>query len=297
MNPPPRFRLLAAFLLLALAGGEGATIVSGTPATDAQATFSTAGPDILFFYMPDYLGDAPETVCTVYPTVSRVPLHRFYILDENGNRPTNLPDDAAALAAINKIWRQAGMEFYWAGATDVAGHPLYFDLDETEDGLDTFCMSLPAASGIRICFVNSIRSRDNTTAAFTISEGNGLSCGIFIPASCPSQTLAHEIGHACGLEDLYLTDQPPAGNPLPVFALPMTADDSPLDTTGATFYANGFPKGTFVTSLLMCGNGYSPARGDISRGRVFAADVTGSTNLLRCGLSSLTRTPSSVQDD
>ena len=90
---------------------------------------------------------------------------------------------------------------------------------------------------------------------------------------------------------------PPSAGGEPSSPFAMTADDSPLDATGATFYANEVPKGAFVTSLLMCGNGYSSARGDISRGRVFAVDVTGSTNLLRCGLSDLSRNPSSIQDD
>ena len=87
------------------------------------------------------------------------------------------------------------------------------------------------------------------------------------------------------------------GNPLPVFNEPLNANDTPNDRTGPTFYAGDTPKGATVTSLLMYGVGSSSSRADISNGRVFAVDRNGDTNLLRCGLSTLTRTPLSLQGD
>ena len=59
----------------------------------------------------------------------------------------------------------------------------------------------------------------------------------------------------------------------------------------------GCYEGATVTSLLMYGVGSSSSRADISNGRVFAVDRNGDTNLLRCGLSTLTRTPLSLQGD
>ena len=274
---------------------QGATVVSGTPATDAQATFSTAGPDILFFYMPDYLGDAPETVCTVYPTVSRVPLHRFYILDENGNRPTNLPDDSAALAAINKIWRQAGMEFYWAGATDVAGRTEFKTIDDDTVGLDQLCTSLPCSSGVRVLFVHQIQSSQPESYAFTLPAGNGSSYGVFIPSGCSAFTTAHELGHVCGLEDLYVANPPFSNTLLPVFSMPLSSADVPLDGTGNTFYADNLPKGAAVTPLLMFGVETASESVDIPRGKVFAADQNGTTMLRKSGLSDANRNPQPAQ--
>lgn len=297
MNPPPRFRLPAAVLLLALAGGVGATIVSGTPATDAQATFSTAGSDILFFYMPDYLGDAPQTVCTVYPTVSRVPLHRFYILDENGNRPTNLPDNDAALAAINKIWRQAGMEFYWAGATNLAGRTEFLTIDDETIGLEDLCTTYPVSNGVRVFFTEDISSEIECVAAFTLLPNGGVSHGIFIPSRCPVETFAHELGHACGLDDLYVAVPPSETPRLSVFDLLLSENDCPIDETGSTFYADDVPKGSCVTSCLMYGFDSYDFSIDIPRGQIFAANRTGATGLQRAGLSNLVRNPQSEQGD
>ena len=97
-----------------------------------------------------YLGDLPQTLCEVYPSVSRVPLYRFYILDENGNRPSNLPDTNDDLAEINRIWRQAGMEFYWAGATDISNHSSYFIVNGNESFLEDLCSVMPSPNGISL---------------------------------------------------------------------------------------------------------------------------------------------------
>ena len=84
-----------------------------------------------------YLGDLPQTLCEVYPSVSRVPLYRFYILDENGNRPSNLPDTNDDLAEINRIWRQAGME--------LISSLLMFGVHESDQSVDLPRSSVRAA--------------------------------------------------------------------------------------------------------------------------------------------------------
>ena len=124
--------------------------ISPAPSAEARATFSTAGTDLLFFLMPGYLGELPQTLCEVYPSVSRVPLYRFYILDENGDRPSNLPDTDDDLAEINRIWRQAGMEFYWAGATDISNHSSYFIVNGNESFLEDLCSVMPSPNGISL---------------------------------------------------------------------------------------------------------------------------------------------------
>ncbi len=276
---------------------QGATVVSGSPATDAQVTFSTAGPDILFFDMPGYLGDAPQTACTVYSTVSRVPLHRFYILDEQGHRPQNLPDGDAALAAINKIWRQAGMEFYWGSATDVTGRAEFKIIDDDTVGLDQLCTSLPCSSGVRVLFVHQIQSSQPESYAFTLPAGNGSSYGVFIPSGGSAFTTAHELGHVCGLEDLYVANPPFSNALLPIFSTPLSSTDVPLDGTGNTFYADNLPKGAAVTPLLMFGVETASESVDIPRGKVFAADQNGTTTLRKSGLSDANRNPQPTQGD
>lgn len=149
MNPPPRFRLPAAVLLLALAGGVGATIVSGTPATDAQAT-------------------------------------------------------------------------------DVPGRTEIWNVPEDSENLETLLASLPCQSGVRILFVNRILANHGSPRALTVTPGSGMTYGIVCPAGCSSQTVGHELGHACGLEDLYISNPQTPDNPFPVFSQTVSSADTLL---------------------------------------------------------------------
>ena len=106
------------------------------PAQEIRVT-TKAGTDLLFFLMPGYLGELPQTLCEVHPSVSRVPLYRFYILDENGDRPSNLPDTGDDLAEINRIWRQAGME--------LISSLLMFGVHESDQSVDLPRSSVRAA--------------------------------------------------------------------------------------------------------------------------------------------------------
>lgn len=241
--------------------------------------------------------DPPETICTVYPSVSRVALNRFYILDEFGNPPDNLPDSDDDLAEINQIWRQAGMEFYWGTTTNIAGQENFNELRNEDDGIWDFCSSLTCTNGIRVLFVDRIipaSGSSNLENAVTLGGINGVSYGIAIPSDCETQTFSHEIGHACGLADIYLVAPSSPGNPNPAIWESLDPSDCPSDGTGPTFYAASAFKAETIPKLLMFGFGPIEGRGDISRGRIRGVDSLGGEELQRCGLLDLHRIPHSV---
>ena len=275
---------------------NGAAVVTGTDRTEAQVTFSEDGPDILFYHMPGYLDDLPETVCTVYPSVSRVALNRFYILDEFDNQPTNVPDGDGALAEINRIWRQAGMEFYWGATTNISGYADMFNLLETDAEYVEFCSTFLVTNGLKIFYVGNPRDQQNNPYDFClIPEQSGISYGLFVPMDSSVISLAHEIGHACGLSDIYLPDPTPPSATTSFFGAPAQAEDCPSDGTGPMLYLDQAPRGVLVTPLLMKGVFDSNDQVDIPRGHIRGLTESGWIDLVPVGLSSLSRNPHSAE--
>ena len=274
---------------------RGASVVTGNDRTEAQVTFSEDGPDVLFYHMPGYLDDPPETVCTVYPSVSRVALNRFYILDEFGNPPDNLPDGDDDLAEINRIWRQAGMEFYWGTTTNISDRHSVFQIDINNiNSVIDLLESLVCTNGIRVLFVgqiNLIDTQGHQTGAFSIGGNGGVSSGIVLPTGSNSRDFAHEIGHACGLADIYLVAPSSPGNPNPAIWESLDPSDCPSDGTGPTFYAASAFKAETIPKLLMFGFGMGNASVDLPSGSIRGFGENGVLGLQPCGRSSLYRTP------
>ena len=123
-----------------------------------------------------------------------IPLRCLIVGGEGGALPVSAETVSNKVNEVNRIFRQAAMSFAVERCvvTNVAG---LFEIDETNVVQRSRLYSmLPNGDGLKMIFVNRI---SGDTEAFWSHYG------IIITASARAEVVAHEIGHACGLEDIY----------------------------------------------------------------------------------------------
>ena len=276
---------------------EGASVLDD--GTEARIRFDSAGGKDVWFSMPGYVCAEPLTRCLVYPDKKRVPLHKFYIADETGRISESPVGSTAALTEVNRIWRQAGIEFFWASITYTDKYPQFSSVRADTPGLADFSTKFPGREGIRVFFAHHVSDENGNLCMFTLQSDSpddfGLSFGIFLDPRCSPGVLAHELGHACGLSDIY-TSFPDAEEDAPEFRREVRPDDFPDDGTGAEFY---FPAGTtrseMVSRLLMFGHGaVREWQADLPYGTVPGLDENGASDNVPCGILDVWREPGSM---
>jgi hypothetical protein len=158
---------------------------------------------------------------------------------------------------VNEIYRQAGMRFVVASVTytNMQG---YLDLEDNADYLTklrTICDIASNTGGLEFYFVDSIK--DGQHIACNVKSGsNGSTFGIVASTNANALTLAHEIGHSCGLYDIYESHDG--------ISLKVTGDISKSrlpDDWGcngdARYYPAGLNQVGLINRLLMHGFGSS----------------------------------------
>ena len=100
------------------------------------------------------------------------------------------------LAEVNQIYRQAAMRFVMEDI--VLTNDTYLSQVVYSDPVQRMavCGILQETGGIEIYFVTSL---DGGAVAFNTSYG------IVVGPGANARTIAHEIGHACGLRDIYVS--------------------------------------------------------------------------------------------
>ena len=174
------------------------------------------------------------------------------------------------LPEVNDIFEQVGMTFYIDSVVvtnvDGACQPV-FDGPARPYNLsfDDVANILPDAGGLKCYFVDSFIDFKRTRA------GND-DCGMLLTKQADAISWAHEIGHACGLEDIYDENN---GQAIPInetFEHRHAPDDwnggsDGTQTKGSRYYRKSLTRCELVKSLLMYGYG-SRTKADISAGSV-----------------------------
>ena len=106
----------------------------------------------------------------------------------------------AWVAEANRIYRQAAMSFHVAGVEHVA-NTNWFSIDSSTECLQ-MCSYTNWTGGLELYCVNSIDGASGFHLGGTLPYGDARR-GMAVSSGAPLTTLAHEIGHACGLADLY----------------------------------------------------------------------------------------------
>ena len=125
---------------------------------------------------------------------SPIPLRCLIVGSDGGAVPVSAETVSNKVDEVNRIFRQAAMSFTVESCvvTNAVG---LFEIDETNVVQRSRLYSmLPNGDGLKMIYVNRI---SGDTEAFWSHYG------IIITASARAEVVAHEIGHACGLEDIY----------------------------------------------------------------------------------------------
>lgn len=181
-----------------------------------------------------------------------VPVKVWIVRDDYGNNPACTEGQVQSLLdGANTIYRQCAMEFSVSGAIQYTNYTewLYIDFTNGWSGeLESLRNIESGTGGVELYFVVGFRVDDQQSDVLGIASTQG----IVLTSLMSERTLAHEIGHACGLLDVYpyrfvsnTVDMVVSG--------PVAAERLPLDWGGG-YYRPGLLQAELVTyRLLMMG--------------------------------------------
>ena len=207
----------------------------------------------------DYYGPTP-TIQAKVVAPSVVDAHIYIVCSTNGHAATEHNRVTELFSGVNDIWRQVGLSFRITGFESV-----------TND----FWLQLPKAYGtwpVGATLVNHTNAVGGIECYFVdwIEDANALNYpgGLVVSSNGSFRTVGHELGHACGLKDIY---ERHSGTSLVVSG---AVSRAMLGTewgsnSDAGFYAPGTQQANLLKHLLMYGFGNS-FKADIPYG-----DITG----------------------
>lgn len=221
--------------------------------------------------------DAPEFTVYVTPPQS-VPIHAMIIKGQGG--PAMTVDEIQSMITVaNEIYSQIGMSFYLASCVTTNINDAANITEEQVPGRSNWWHGrltdlMTGTGGVECYFVDDIVDAVGESAGI-----NGLTSvkGIVICKNASLKTLAHELGHACGAQDIYLEHEPGG---LSLNGEYISAERSRYDWNGgcdghgaggARFYPHAQDLASIVRRLLMYGenDGDDDIRRDMTLGSVF----------------------------
>ena len=182
-----------------------------------------------------------------------VPVTVWIVRDDNGNNAACSEGRVQELLdGVNAIFKQCAMTFHVNGAIQYTNCEEWLDIDFTNGWsgeLESIRNIETATGGIELYFVRDFYI-DGTIAGSLLGLED--TQGIVLRSGISERTLAHEIGHACGLLDIYPYRS--VSNTLErVVTGPVTADRLPQDW-GAGYYPPDLLQAYLITyRLLMMG--------------------------------------------
>ena len=215
----------------------------------------------------------------------------WIVTGKNDASPRSVIDVQNMIAPLNDIYRQVGVSFY-LDSVIVTNIPAAYNLiyDEDPNGgwdFERLVNIGHGTGGIECYFVNDFIMSNGADPPLAANASKGL----VMSASAGAVTLAHEIGHAFGLSDVYVSAyEGHSGNSTPSTLSVATNficyACAPFDWNGgchgrgeggSRYYQNSARMATIVPRLLMygvhCGN---DIRRDITIGPVDAVNYIGS---------------------
>ena len=271
-NRPATFKLaasanVASDITWEATPSEGLTF-DNNHGTVCTATPTQTGTWTLTANIPGYEGGKPsiqfqaveETTTMVYA----------YILGTNGDYRTTAVEVTNLLAGVNEIYEQVGMRFELAVVETQVVDEKWLVIDEQAVNKNVplgICNLTQHPNGLELYFVH--RFDLDETLAFNWLH-NGERVGIIVPAGVSSLRLAHEIGHSCGLSDIYFVDPSIVGPFQPSINGPKCSTWMPGDWGSTSslehFYQDNIHK-SIISALLMLGMNVKES--DLSFGDIY----------------------------
>jgi len=222
-----------------------------------------------------------------------VNVYLHIVRDNDGQNPAmTVAHFDELLTVANQIWEQAAVEFHRASSM------MYIDKTDwqvisTTDNLAEYHEMQSTNSntgGIEIYCIQ--RFENNRYNALTSIRTNAMG-GTTLTTNATARTLAHELGHVCGLLDIYtnrvsngVTNELPSTLPANKNWIPRDwCEEAPLGGYGEV------PQTEIIHRLLMYGVGVTRAV-DIPAGKITGLNTAGATNSISVGLWNMkTRNP------
>ena len=205
--------------------------------------------------MRKYFLFATFVLLSIYGLASPIKLYCWIVKNDRGESPHSEVSISNQVESVNRIYSQVGMTFSIETISCTNSTRLtHVDYSNAAQKAE-LCSLTNLTDGLEIYFVETITDR---TVAFC-----GMS-GIVVSRNFSDTTLAHEIGHACGLSDIY--DSYSRETDLVVTGMPQKV----YFTHDWGWYPENVTQAQLVQRLLMYGyNTGSTHKGDISRGDVY----------------------------
>ncbi len=137
-------------------------------------------------------------------TPRTVQIRAYVICDANGVPAVSTSTINGWITEANRIYRQAAMTFTLADIVPITTRPEWFDIDNSTIFYEMTSYA-NNTGGLELYCVNSINNANGQHSDMRLPFGDSRR-GMAVSADASLQTLAHEIGHACGLSDMYLYD-------------------------------------------------------------------------------------------
>ena len=201
---------------------------------------------------------------------------RAYILGYEGDFRTTPQQVTNLIAGVNRIYEQAGMRFVLESVStrEVSSDLLNISFAHPDDAqkCDAICDLASDTGGLELYFVHSL---GEDVAGLNNRNANDEITGIIVPSNVTYVTLAHEIGHSCGLADIYINDSmyehhysdrlPPISGPISYSWLP---NDWGCTSTEVHYYLPVVDQPMLISNLLMHGHS-SQFKADIPSGNIY----------------------------
>lgn len=190
-----------------------------------------------------------------------VELHCWIVGNDNGSGCRNMESVTNLVNGVNQVYAQVAMTFTISSVSYTNSTHLA-NMDADDDSLCSELCGLSSNTGrLELYFVPVL---DGGATAFQASDG------IVIGPDANARTLAHEIGHACGLDDIYAVSEDGAL----VVSGPPSKERMPNDWG---WYPPSVTQADLVRRLLMYGV-RSDSKADLSFGDVYGAYYTSTWN-------------------
>jgi hypothetical protein len=154
------------------------------------------------------IGGVPETGCpyihgrVLEPTVT--PIHVYIICDANGTPAVSTNTVHAWVAEANRIYKQVAMSFDVAGVEHIVNRPDWFTITTNFYQMTSYASGTGGLELYCVTFINDVLTNGRHSSPSAGVDARGMA----VKSGAPLATLAHEIGHACGLNDLYIEYYP-----------------------------------------------------------------------------------------